>query len=254
MKRVESQPNLTQQVYQAILDDICEGALAPGMHLVQEELADKLGVSRQPVQQAMALLKSDGVVQEQGRRGLYVAPLDPTVMRHHYEIRAALDGLAARLTAERVAAAPEVSAEIANRGAAIVTAGAAAAEAGAVKRMVRHDVAFHAFLYEASGNPLLAPTAAPHWRYLRRVMGEVLRHAERGSTIWEQHRDILAAVVRGDAEAAVGHATGHVKLAADRLAGALERGGGEKSPDTGAGDAAGRGTGRRGGRLAVGGI
>ena len=69
-----------------------------------------------------------------------------------------------------------------------MTAGTAAAAAGDVSFMVHHDVAFHEFLYDLSGNPLLAGTAEPHWRYLRRVMAEVLRHAEPGPRIWEQHR------------------------------------------------------------------
>jgi DNA-binding GntR family transcriptional regulator len=60
----------------AILDEICEGALAPGTHLVQEQLAERLGVSHQPIQQAMALVKSDDLFQRLGACGLYVAPLD----------------------------------------------------------------------------------------------------------------------------------------------------------------------------------
>ena len=56
MKILKSQPSLTDQVYDAIVDQICEGALSAGSHLVQEQLAERLGVSRQPVQQAMALM------------------------------------------------------------------------------------------------------------------------------------------------------------------------------------------------------
>ena len=224
MKRIESYPSRTEQAYRAILDEICEGALAPGTHLVQEQLAGRLGVSRQPIQQAMALLKSDGLVRELGGRGLYVAPLDLTVMRQHYEIRAALDELAARLAAERARSSPEAAREIARGGEAILDAGAAAVAAGDIPRMVRHDVAFHRFLYDASGNSLLAATAEPHWRYLRRVMGEVLRFAEPGPAIWRQHRGILEAIVRGDAEAAIDRARQHVHGAAERLSEAVGSG------------------------------
>ncbi|NIR59688.1 MAG: GntR family transcriptional regulator, partial [Gammaproteobacteria bacterium] len=77
---------LAEQVYQAILDEICDGTLSPGAHLVQEQLAERLGVSRQPIQQAIALLKADGLVEEAGKRGVRVTPLDATAMRHHYEI------------------------------------------------------------------------------------------------------------------------------------------------------------------------
>ena len=93
MKILKFQPSLTDQVYDAIVDQICEGALPAGSHLVQEQLAERLGVSRQPVQQAMALLKADGMVEEVGRRGLWVTPLDADLMRHHYDIRPAFSAI-----------------------------------------------------------------------------------------------------------------------------------------------------------------
>ena len=84
--------------------------------------------------------------------------------------------------------------------------------------MVSEDVAFHTFIYEVSGNPLLGPTAELHWHYLRRVMGEVLRHAAPGPSIWQQHEAILAAILDGDAGRAGRLAAEHVHGAANRLA------------------------------------
>lgn len=224
MQRIEPQLSRAEQAYRAILEEISEGALAPGTHLVQEQLAERLGVSRQPIQQAMALLKSDGLVQELGARGLYVAPLDVLVMRQHYEIRGALDMLAAQRGAERARASAKIAATIAQGGQLIMKAGEAAARAGDVRRMIDHDVAFHRFLYGVSGNPLITDTAEPHWRYLRRVMGEVLRHAEPGQEIWEQHRGILDAIVHGDSEAAMERAARHVSGAAEQLSRAFSDG------------------------------
>ncbi len=221
MKPITAIPNRAEQAYQLLLDDICDGVLAAGTHLVQEELAARLGVSRQPIQQALALLKSDGLVEDIGMRGLRVVPLESTVMRQHYEIRAALDVLAVRRAAERAAASAETAAEISCRGRALVEAGRAAAGGGSVKRQVRCDVDFHRFLYAASGNPLLAETAEPHWRYLRRVMADVLRHAEPGTAIWQQHKEILEAVVAGDPPRAALLAERHIDGAAERLSAVL---------------------------------
>ena len=223
MRFVEPRPSLTDRVYRAIVDEIYDGALGPGTRLVQEQLAARLRVSRQPVQQAMALLKSDGLVVEAPGRGLTIAPLDLDTMRHHYRIRAALDALAAGLAARRAAASPGLARDLALGAAAIVEAGAAAVEEEDVGRMVRCDVEFHEAIYDGSGNPLLTAAAEPHWRYLRRFMGEVLRRAEPPREIWRQHGDILAAIVRGDAEAAAAKATCHVDLAAETLAEAFER-------------------------------
>ena len=93
MKPLVNAPSRTEQVYHAIRESICDCSLEPGMHLVQEDLAGTLGVSRQPVQQAMLLLKNDGLVVESGGRGLFVAPIDRESMEHHYQIRLVLDQL-----------------------------------------------------------------------------------------------------------------------------------------------------------------
>ncbi len=217
MKRIQTKPTLAQQVYDAIVDEICEGALPAGAHLVQEQLAERLGVSRQPVQQAMALLKADGMVEDIGGRGLRVTPLDPELMRSHYEIRAALDALATRMAAERARDQPAAAEEIARRGREILRKGEAAVADGNLGAQVRHDMELHALLYEASGNPLLARTAGPHWRFLRRAMGEVLRHAELPKNIWQQHAEILEAVIAGDPDRAQDLVTDHDLNASEAL-------------------------------------
>jgi DNA-binding GntR family transcriptional regulator len=221
MKAIAAHPRLVEQAYEAVLDEICDGALPSGARLVQEQLAARLGVSRQPVQQALLLLKSDGLLQDAGRRGLVVAPVDLGMMRHRYQIRATLDALAARLAAARCAAEPAFARATGQGGDQVVAEGLAAVAAGCVHAMVARDVAFHAFLYEASGNPLLEPTAQRHWRYLRRVMGEVLRRAEPPRAIWRQHREILDAVVAGDLEGSEALAIRHVEAAEARLRRAL---------------------------------
>lgn len=223
MKLLPTQPGLTQQVYDAIVDEICSGALRPGSHLVQEQLAAQFGVSRQPIQQAMALLKADGMVEEIGRRGLQVTPLDLALMRHHYDIRAALDGLAARAAAERAQVSPGAATDVRREGHAIVRRGEAAVKAGDVAEQIRADAAFHGLIYAASGNPLLARTAEPHWRFLRRAMGEVLRHGQPPAEIWRQHAAILGAVVDGDPARAERQAVSHDLLAADALCAALAK-------------------------------
>jgi DNA-binding GntR family transcriptional regulator len=241
MKLLPAQPSLTQQVYDVIVDEICSGGLPAGAHLVQEQLAARFGVSRQPIQHAMALLRADGMIEEIGRRGLQVTPLDLTLMRHHYDIRAALDGLAARMAARKALEGPKGEAGLAARGRAILERGEAAVAAGRVGEQVRADAAFHGLIYEASGNPLLARTAEPHWRFLRRAMGDVLRHGQTPQTIWRQHADILAAIVAGDAERAERLAIEHDILAADALSAALA-GRDDRAARTGAGEETRNGT------------
>ncbi|MBB1493000.1 MULTISPECIES: GntR family transcriptional regulator [unclassified Paracoccus (in: a-proteobacteria)] len=217
MQPIATAPSRAQQVYNAIRDSICDGKMTPGTHLVQEELAAALGVSRQPVQQALLLLKNERLVVELGARGLYVAPLNANDVIHHYQIRIVLDQLAARLVTERTAASPAFALELARRGEAILSEGEAARNRSNASDAVSHDVQFHSFIYEMSGNPFIADTAAAHWNYLRRVMVAVLLHAERGEIVWRQHRDILDALLAGDAAASERLAAEHVLGAQDAL-------------------------------------
>lgn len=211
-------PSLADQIYDAIVSEICDGRLAPEIHLVQERLAERFGVSRQPIQQAMARLKADGMVEERGMRGLFVTRLDPEKMQQHYDIRGALDGWAAKTAAQRLAGDPALAARVVAEGAAILEEGEAAIAAGNVAEQVRLDSAFHFMIYAASGNPMVATTAEPHWRFLRRAMYDVLRRAQAPKEVWRQHAAILEAVAAGDSGLAEERAGTHVELAATLLA------------------------------------
>src|SRR6516165_11985559 len=99
---LEPAPNLTDQVYARILEAITDRTLLPRQRITQNELAEKLGVSRQPVSHALHLLHRQGLLAESGRRGFEVTQLDPARIRQLYDVRGAIDALAAGLAAKRV--------------------------------------------------------------------------------------------------------------------------------------------------------
>src|SRR6266550_765453 len=107
MESLTPQPTMVEQAYRAILDAICAGRLEPGVRLTQESVAERLSVSRQPVGQALLLLKQQKFLVDAGRRGLMVAPLDRDFLRWVYELRLGIDPLAAVLAARR-ATKPEI--------------------------------------------------------------------------------------------------------------------------------------------------
>lgn len=224
MKPIAQTPSLTQQAYQVLVDQICDGSLPSGAHLVQEQLAKRLGVSRQPIQQVMGLLKADGLIEDAPGRGMLVVALDGEQITSRYQIRGGLDGLAAHLAATRVRSSTKLKNEIVGRGNALIKSGVAAINAKSIKKLVAYDVAFHNFLYESSGNPFIAATCEPHWLHLRRVMREVLQKAVLPEDIWRQHEDILKAIGDGDARRAKSLAIKHVDQACERLTRALSDG------------------------------
>jgi DNA-binding GntR family transcriptional regulator len=205
--RLDSAPDLVERAYQALADAICSGALAPGERLTQDALAERLAVSRQPVLQALRLLKADGLVEDAPGRGLQVTPLDVDGIAQVYAVRGALDALAATLAAERRAVlAPDV-----------LRAGHTAAARGDVAALIETDIAFHRALYAASGNPLIERSAAPHWHQIRRVMGAVLQRGESRAPVWDEHEAIAGAVAAGDAALAARLAREHGAQASARL-------------------------------------
>lgn len=221
MKPIVSQPNLVEQVRDALLEAIASGSLPPGERVVQERVAEQLGVSRQPVQQALTLLLSQGVLKDGPGRRLIVAPLDAAHVRHMYDMRAAIEGLAFREAARHGAA------RAAKLGPLLIEAGRRAAASGQVPKMVAADMKFHGFIHELSGNPLVAPTLAPHLTYMQRVMGQVLLRDDKPRDVWDEHERLLAAVVAGDAARAEALAREHVTTAADFM---IERMGAAEAP------------------------
>ncbi|MGH1574901.1 GntR family transcriptional regulator [Methylobacterium sp. P31] len=209
-------PSLVEQVYERILSEICEGILAPNARLIQDELAAAYEVSRQPVQQALMLLRERGFVADAPKRGVVVTPLDVDVLRDVYETREVLDGLSCRLAAER--AGQRARAE----GPALVDQGREAIASGSVSRQIAADIAFHQFIYEISGNRSAEEAARPHWHFMRRIMGAVLRvERDISKDIWNEHAAILDAIVAGDAEEAECLGRAHIARASRKFAGHL---------------------------------
>jgi len=186
---IDAAPDLTEQVYERLLNAICDGELPPGSRITQEDCAASFNVSRQPVLQALRLLKREGLVEDAGRRGVRVTPLDPAYVAQVYQVRTALDALAARLAAQRQARLDP----------ALIERGRAAARSGRTAAMIEADEAFHRAIYEASGNPLILESARRHWPHIRRAMGAVLLAPDNRDPVWDEHEAILRAINEGGA-------------------------------------------------------
>jgi len=223
MKPIGLSPVLIDQVYDRLVEAIADGTLAPGQRVRQEALAELLGVSRQPVSHALQLLKRQRLVEEQGKRGLMIAFIDGARIQALYQVRAALDGLAARQAALQIArgAAPARDRQAAERALADGRALTASDKVGA---FIQADVAFHTAIYRLAGNPAIEETIAPQWPHLKRSMGAVLGDLDRYPVVWSEHDAIAARILAGDADGAETAARDHALRAgaetAQRLAAA----------------------------------
>jgi DNA-binding GntR family transcriptional regulator len=208
MKGLVAQPKLVEQVREAIVNEINKGRMVPGERVIQEQIARDLGVSRQPVQQALLLLRNDGVLRDAPGRGLVVAPLDLDYLKSVYDVCAVIEGLAFRKAAQ-------INAERARKsGPTLIQKGRKAVKSKSVAAMIAADREFHEFIYEQSENPLITSAMQAQWTSAQRVMGEVLMRGARLCDIWDQHEALLSAVAQGNAEAAENLARHHVMQAA----------------------------------------
>ncbi|QOZ30226.1 GntR family transcriptional regulator [Bradyrhizobium sp. CCBAU 51753] len=202
-------PNLIDQVYGRLLEAIIDRTLPPGQRITQNELAEKLGVSRQPVSHALHLLHRQGLVAESGRRGFEVTQLDPRRIRELYEVRGAIDALAARLAAGRV------QDDSAGRAAleAALDAGRGIDGRTPLARLIALDVDFHSAIYRLAGNSAIEEMIAPQWPHMRRSMATVLAELDYRGSAWTEHETIGAHIFAGNATAAEAAALAHAQTA-----------------------------------------
>jgi DNA-binding GntR family transcriptional regulator len=208
MKIIATQPKLVSQVHEALVSEIAQGNLKPGERIIQEQIAQGLGVSRQPVQQALLLLRNQGLLHDAPGRGLIVAPMDPEYVRNMYDVRGMLEGLAFRRAAEQSAGLSR------KLGPTLIQKGWDAVASGSVAALIAADLGFHGLMHQLSKNPLIAPLLEAKWTYTQRVMGEVLIRDETPQQIWSQHEAMLEAVMAGDGDAAERLARQHIERAA----------------------------------------
>lgn len=220
LDQLQTGPALIDQVHDQLVAAIASGDLPPGQRLTQESVAALLGVSRQPVSHALQILKRRGLLIEHGKRGLAVAPLDRNRIMHLYQVREVLDGLAARLAAERCRDGHSDAADI-DALQQTLSDGTALAQSTKVKQLVLADVAFHACLHRLSGNPEIAHTVAEQWPQFMRSMGFVLGARNRAATIWAEHAAITDAVLAGAADQAEALSRAHARHAAEQSASEL---------------------------------
>lgn len=212
--RVLTPKRLVDDVYEQLRDGILSGELRPGTRLRVAALAEKLGVSRSPIREAVQRLTQERLALEEPRRGAVVASISKEELVRLYELREVLEGLAARLATER--RTPELiaalQATLAQQEAAIAVPDIAAFREA--------DMLFHQQIRDAADNPELK-------RWLEEIRSKVrIAMFTRVSIGREQaladHRTLFKAIESGDAQASEQAARAHIVHLRETLQAAIQ--------------------------------
>jgi len=194
---------LRQSVYDALIDLIVGGELPPGQHMVETDLARQLGVSRQPIREALHRMEAEGWVDLRPSQGAFVHVPTDSEVDNLLDVRALLEAEAARLAAR----APS-QAQVA-RLREICREGQAAADTDDFGEAVTVNSVFHAEVAAIGGNAVLAELAdivgrRVQWYYR-------LVAPERGHGSWNEHDELITAIEENDADRAESLARKHTE-------------------------------------------
>ncbi|MFD4855031.1 GntR family transcriptional regulator [Streptomyces atratus] len=192
--KLERPGPLRERVYEALLELITTRALRPGQHLVESELAGHLGVSRQPVREALQRLNTEGWVDLRPAQGAFVHESTEEEADQLLSVRTLLEAEAARLAAANSGAAGIAALEE------LCAKGEQAVADDDVDLAVATNAAFHAKLMELAGNVVLSELAGQVDRRVRWYYTPVARR--RGAQSWIEHRSLIAAISARDEQRA----------------------------------------------------
>ncbi|MEV7076877.1 GntR family transcriptional regulator [Streptomyces sp. NPDC091972] len=192
--RLERPGPLRDRVYGALLELITTRALQPGQHLVESELAGHLGVSRQPVREALQRLNTEGWVDLRPAQGAFVHEPTDEEADQLLTVRTLLEAEAARLAAANAGSAGVAALEE------LCAQGESAVAADDVDGAVALNARLHAKVMELAGNAVLAELAAQVDRRVRWYYTPIAR--QRGRQSWIEHRELIAAIADRDEQRA----------------------------------------------------
>lgn len=193
-RRVERPAPLREAVYDALLELIVNRTLAPGRHLVEAELAEHLGVSRQPVREALQRLQTDGWVDLRPAQGAFVHTPTEEEADQLLAVRGVLETYSAKLAAEHATA---TDVKLLRK---LQEAGEEALASANVDRLVKANADLHAAVATIGRNKVLSEMIGLVDRRVRWYYTPIARPRSRDS--WNEHAELVTAIADGDAERA----------------------------------------------------
>lgn len=214
---LESYKPLRELVFDALREAIINGTLKPRERLMEIQLAEELGVSRTPIREALRKLELEGFIVMVPRKGAYVADISFKDIADVFEIRAALEALAAGLAAERIT---DEELEDMER---LVAEKAEAISGYDMDRLIRVDTLFHDAIYKASRNQRLTNIINNLREQIQRYRTTSLAYPGRMKRSLEEHRGIVEAIQSRDPQIAQQVAREHIENAETSIIEAIKK-------------------------------
>ncbi|OPZ75310.1 MAG: putative HTH-type transcriptional regulator YdfH [Firmicutes bacterium ADurb.Bin456] len=211
--KLDNYKPLREMVFESLREAIILGRLKPGERLMEIQLAEEMGVSRTPVREAIRKLELEGFVVMVPRKGAYVAGISVKDIVDVFEVRAALEGLAAALAAERI-----TSEEMDQLEMSLLKIYNTEDDINAI---VEGDSSFHNLVYQASRNQRLVQIITHLQEQIHRFRMTSLSQPGRTKIALDEHKKIVEAISDRNVELAHALATEHIENAEQSLLNAL---------------------------------
>jgi len=209
--KLDNYKPLRELVFESLREAIIAGQLRPGERMMEIQLAEEMGVSRTPVREAIRKLELEGLVVMIPRKGAYVAGLSLKDIADVFEIRRALEGLAAELAADRIT---EEELENLERYLVIISE---QIESSDLEKVVATDTDFHTMLYRASRNNRLTQIINNLREQIQWFRTTSLSYPGRMKVALEEHRKIVEAIASRDGELSRKIAMEHIENAENSM-------------------------------------
>lgn len=195
---------LRDVVFNTLRQAILTGELKPGERLMEIHLANKLGVSRTPIREAIRKLELEGLVTMIPRRGAEVAQITEKSMSDVLEVRRAVDALCVELACERITDGELEALKEACKGF------EEAVNSGDVKKIAQADVAFHDIIVRATGNQRLVQLVNTLSEQMYRYRFEYIKDVSQHQSLVEEHSVIYESLLKKDKQTASEAAKLHI--------------------------------------------
>lgn len=198
--------SLVEELGQRLSQEIMEGALLPGMRLEEAGLAERFGVSRTPVREALNYLAATGLVQKRPNRGVVVTTISRSRLQQMFEAMAELEACASRLAGLRMGAQERESLRRLHEGSADMV------EAGDYRGYDAFNRVFHEHVYEGCHNGEILDLARAMRRRVAPFRRAQFQVPGRLAASFAEHARVVAAILAGDADGAAAAMRAHLRL------------------------------------------